>query len=113
VTTRVRLGVLLLLTLALGSCTLETPDLFVRGEPYILSGTAAVIDRGGPCPVWLGENGTTYHLFQGGRVANEDFDRVRTPGVTSRLEIATRSDLYVDCQVGTIVEVERILEIVE
>ncbi len=85
--------------------------LFPRGEPFILSGTAAVEDRDGPCRAWLGENGVTYHLFQGARVANDEFDRVRAEGVTSRLEIAIRTDLQLDCQYGTIAEVQRVLEI--
>lgn len=92
---------------------LSQNTLFVRGEPFIISGTADVVDRNGACAVWYGENGVTYHLFQGPRVQNADFDRVTTPGVRSRLEIATRSDLVVTCEYGTIVEVERVLEIME
>lgn len=87
--------------------------LFVKGEGFVLRGTATILDRGGPCLVWVGENGVTYHLFQGTGVTNEDYDRVATPGVTSRLQLATRSDLEVVCEVGTIVEVERVLEIVD
>jgi hypothetical protein len=43
-------------------------------------------------------------------VSNEDFDRITTLGVTSRVEIATRDDLQVACPAGIIVEVRRILE---
>jgi hypothetical protein len=61
--------------------------------------------------VWIGTNGETYHLFQGGRMENAEYDRITTAGVTSRLELVTRSDLTVSCQVGQIVEVQRVLEI--
>lgn len=102
------------LALAAGCINIPGEDtLFVRGEPFILTGTADVLQRWGqPCPVWIGENGITYHLFQGPRLSNEEYDAIAAPGVTSRLEVATRSDLAVQCQVGTIVEVQRILEIV-
>lgn len=78
-----------------------------------MSGTTEVIDNGGPCLVWQGQNGVTYHLFQSLLVSNEDFDTITTPGVTSRLLLLPREDLAVACQVGTIVEVEDILEIVQ
>ncbi len=87
--------------------------LFVKGEPFIVSGVSAVVDEGGPCRVWYASNGMTYELFQGARVDNTEFDQIMTPGRTSRLEIATRSDLESSCDVGRIVEVQRILEIVE
>ena len=110
-----RVRCLWLLPFLAGGCidlgAVDDGGLFPRGEPFIISGTAAVEDRDGPCRAWLGENGVTYHLFQGARVANDEFDRVRTEGVTSRLEIAIRTDLQLDCQYGTIVEVQRVLEI--
>ncbi len=116
--TRTRLiACLVAIGLATGGCTVNIPGnnttLFATGESFILRGTTAVIDNSGPCLVWIGENGITYHLFQGGRLENADFDRITTPGVTSRLELAARSDLTVSCQVGEIVEVQRVLEIVE
>lgn len=95
-------------------CTFEIPGqdtLFVRGEPFVMRGTAVTLDVDGPCRVWIGDNGITYHLFQSVRLANEDFDRVVSPGVTARLQLATRNDLKVDCQTGDIVEVERVLDI--
>jgi hypothetical protein len=57
----------------------------LTGTSFVLTGTATIIDNEGPCLVWEGENGVIYDLFQDGRVANEDFDLVTTPGVTSRL----------------------------
>ncbi|MCK4342078.1 MAG: hypothetical protein KAY37_10190 [Phycisphaerae bacterium] len=107
---------LVLVSLFAGCIDLTVPGektLFVKGEPFVLSGTAAVIDHNGPCLVWIGENGITYHLFQSTGLDIEDFDRVTTPGVTARLELATRQDLEVACQCGTIVEVESVLEVME
>ena len=52
-------------------------------------------------------------MFQSPALDNESFDRITTPGVTSRLEIATRDDLEVACLIGTVVEVQDVLEIVE
>ena len=93
--------------------SLGTDGIFVRGESFVISGTYAIVDSSGPCPVWYGENGVTYHLFQSPRVPNDDYDRATTPGVRSRLEIATRNDLFLACEFGTIVEVQRVLEVVD
>ena len=105
-------GVICALTLSASGCgdlSAATDNLFVRGESFVISGTFAIIDNNGPCPVWFGENGATYHLFQAPRVPNDDFDRATTPGVRSRLEIAPRNDLFLACEVGEIVEVQRVL----
>ncbi len=89
------------------------PDDFVStGTPFVLKGTTIVLDNNGPCLAWIGDNGITYHLFQTPSVDNAAYDRVTTPGVTSRLQLATRDDLQVTCQVGTIVEVLSVLEVV-
>ncbi len=96
-----------------GGCISLPDNVLPAGTPFVLSGTMVVVDRAGPCPVWEGENGVTYHLFQGIQLDNESFDRITVPGVTSRLVIATRSDLRLDCRVGTIVEVRDVLEIIE
>ena len=107
---------LTLLAVAAG-CTVSfdlLPDSLVSaGTPFVVRGTAAVVDSNGACLIWIGENGVTYHLFQDPRVENETFDRVITPGVTSRLQIAIRTDLVLACQIGTIAEVRNVLEIVE
>jgi len=90
------------------------PDnLVATGSPFVIRGTTAVIDSDGPCLIWIGENGVTYHLFQDPRVDNETFDQIITPGVTSRLQIAVRDDIVLTCQIGTIAEVQNVLEIVE
>jgi hypothetical protein len=107
----------LILTLGWAGCAeLSLPETFSfspQGVEFVLSGTATVLDSGGPCLSWLGDNGVTYHLFQSTRLANEDFDRITIPGTRSRLVMATRSDLEVTCGDGEIVEVRAVLEIVE
>jgi len=109
------LGITLLA--AVSGCSIDfdvLPDAFVTaGSPFVVRGTATVVDNEGPCLAWIGENGVTYHLFQDPRVDNETFDRVTTPGVTSRLQIAVRTDLMLACRIGTIVEVRNVLEVVE
>lgn len=102
--------------LVVSGCVLDVPrasDLLPVGTPFVVKGTAAVVDNNGPCLVWYGNNGVTYHLFQDPSVDNQAFDRVTTPGVTSRLELAVRTDLEVACRMGTIAEVVDILEIEE
>lgn len=91
--------------------SLAEADLLPRGTPFVLRGTAAVVDSGGPCLIWRGENGQTYHLFQHPTLDNETFDQITIPGVTSRLVIATRTDLTLDCRTGVIVEVQDVLDI--
>jgi len=80
-------------------------------SPFVLRGTAAVVDNDGPCRVWYGENGIAYHLFQSRFVDSETFDRVIEPGTTARLVLAERGDLELACAFGTIVEVQDVLEI--
>ena len=105
------------LSLLLGAASCITfPDEVVvgaSGQPFILKGTTTLLDDEGPCLVWVGDNGMVYHLFQGTQVTNETFDRVTTVGTESRLQLSTRSDLAVSCQVGTIVEVVDVLQIMD
>ena len=107
--------IICLVSLLAGGCIQIPEDLVLlpTGTTFVVRGTAAVIDSGGPCPVWFGENGITYHLFQDPQLDNDIYDVVTTPGTTSRLVVATRADLLVSCQTGTIVEVQDVLEIVE
>ena len=116
---RARVALLLLgplLALCAPGCTINAqllPDSLVStGSPFVVKGTATVLDNNGPCLAWIGENGINYHLFQNPRVDNATFDRITTPGVTSRLQLATRNDLEIACQAGTIVEVLSVLEVV-
>ncbi len=104
------------LLFASAACTLNVQllpeNLVTTGTPFVIKGTAAVLDNNGPCLAWIGDNGIIYHLFQGPTVENAVFDHLNTPGVTSRLQIATRTDLQVSCQVGTIAQVVSVLEVV-
>ncbi len=83
------------------------------GSQFVIGGTAAIVDDGGPCPVWIGDNGISYHLFQDPILDNETFDRVIAPGTTSRLVLVIRGDLELACRFGTIAEVQDVLEIVD
>ncbi len=65
---------------------------------------------GGTCLVWVEQSGVVYHLFQGQNVSNADFDRITTPGTTSRLQIFIRGDIPVGCEQGNAVEVQQVLE---
>ena len=82
-------------------------------SPFVVRGTATVVDHDGPCPAWIGDNGVTYHLFQDPQLDNELFDRVTEPGTVSRLVLAERSDLELACRFGVLVEVQDVLEIIE
>ena len=89
------------------------PSLSTTGSSFIVKGTAGTAEgENGSCLAWYADNGVIYHLFQTSGVSNQDFDRITTPGVTSRLEIALRTDLEVACNVGTTVQVQQVLEIV-
>ena len=112
-----RLGMQLLAIGLLAGCTIQIPSaesLFSVGTPFVLSGTATISNTPSePCAVWIGDNGITYYLFQDAKLANELFDRITTPGVTSRLKLVTRTDLEASCHDGPFVEVLDVLEIVE
>ena len=102
----------------MGSCIdLTLPEdvtLFDVGSSFVVRGTAALVDTPeGPCRVWVGENGISYHLFQSVQLENETFDQVSREGATSRLVLARRSDIELACSFGTIVEVRDVLEIDE
>jgi hypothetical protein len=76
---------------------------------FVVTGTAALEDNNGPCPVWYGDNGYTYHLFQSPRLDNGLFDQVVVPGTTSRLVLVLRSDLELACAFGRTAEVIDVL----
>ncbi len=112
-----RLGLQILAVGVLAGCTIQIPSaesLFPVGTPFVLSGTSTISSTfSGPCPVWIGDNGITYYLFQDAKLDNTLFDRVTTPGVTSRLKLVVRTDLEASCHNGPFVEVLDVLEIVE
>ena len=80
---------------------------------FVITGTASITDQDGPCPVWLGENGVTYHLFQSPSLANDVFDQVVSVGTTARLVLVVRLDLELTCAFGRTAEVIDVLEIQE
>jgi hypothetical protein len=104
-----------LLSFCLSGCIeLNAPEtLLPIGTSFVVRGTAAIVDNGGPCLIWLADNGLAYYLYQDPSVDNDTFDRATTPGATSRLEIAVRNDLIAPCLVDVIVEVQDVLEIVD
>jgi len=107
----------LIVVLSLAGCSFNVQvlpeNLVSTGTPFVVSGTSVVLDENGPCLGWIADNGITYHLFQTSRIDNDVFDRITTPGVRSRLEIAVRTDLELACQVGELAEVRNVLEIVD
>jgi hypothetical protein len=105
----------LLLPFCLSGCIdLIAPEtLLPVGTSFVVRGTAAIVDDGGPCLIWLADNGLAYYLYQDPSVDNDTFDRATTPGATSRLELAVRNDLTAPCLVDAIVEVQDVLEIVD
>ncbi len=107
---RTRSRVVLLLALVAAGCNLPSAEtLLPVGTPFTVRGTLTLQDSG--CPVWAADNGVTYFLYQDPLLDNASFDQVTTPGVTSRLVVATRSDLTSPCKNATVVEVKNVLEI--
>ena len=101
-----------------GSCIdITAPEditLLNVGSPFVVRGTAALIDTpDGPCRVWVGENGISYHLFQSVELENDTFDQISSEGASSRLVLARRSDIELACAFGSVVEVRDVLEIDE
>jgi hypothetical protein len=90
-----------------GGISLFPPGAFViRGRMDEATG------YGIDCPVFRAETGINYQLFQTEAVENDVYDAVTTPGAISRLLVQERSDLEIACQIGTIVEVQDVLELI-
>lgn len=107
-------GAIALFAISAACFEINAPDTLIpTGGPFVLSGATEVIDVGGPCLVWRGDNGVLYHLFQHVNLESELFDEVTEPGVSSRLVVAERTDLDVICRVGPTLEVRDVLEIIE
>ncbi len=112
--------ILLLLPFACVACIeVATPEidfsvaLLGDSGSFVVSGTAALEDQDGPCPVWYGDNGFTYHLFQSPRLDNELFDQVTSPGTTARLVLVVRNDLELACAFGRTAEVIDVLSVAD
>ena len=117
-TARARFGRLRLLIAVLGvslaSCSIALPDFNLPTGPFLLKGTFMQIDRFGqrPCFAFEGDNGIFYHLFQDVNLDDDLFDMATTVGVRSRLLMEIRSDLEVTCELGPVVEVLEVREII-
>ncbi len=89
------------------SASLLPPD-----TSFIINGTAQAATDATTFPVWLGEDGQAFVLFQTLDIKNDDFDAVLVPGARSRLQLQVRNDLAPLCQADVVpVEVIRILRI--
>ena len=89
----------------------ENVSLIDVGSPFVMKGSAVLLDDDGPCLAWLGDDGNTYHLIQVQTMENELFDELIVPGTRSRLVLARRRDLTVQCQMGVVAEVQNVLEL--
>jgi hypothetical protein len=87
-------------------------SLFSPGAFVIRGRMDEATNMGMDCPVFRADTGINYHLFQTEAVENDVFDAVTTPGAVSRLVVQERSDLEIACQIGTIVEVQDVLELI-
>ena len=90
----------------------ENVSLINIGSPFVMKGSAVLLDDDGPCLAWLGDDGNTYHLIQVQTMENELFDELIAPGTRSRLVLAKRNDLTVACQMGIVAEVQNVLEVI-
>jgi hypothetical protein len=79
---------------------------------FIVGGTMEVDSRGPQCSLFHADNGRDYHLFQGPRLTNDEYDQLFEDGSRSRLEIQVRGDLKLNCRRGTVVEVVEVLEFI-
>lgn len=81
---------------------------------FIVTGVMEEVDLDRPqCSRFQGDNGVTYHLFQGPRLANDEFDQLFEEGAQVRLEIEIRDDLeLLPCLAGETVEVIEVLEFI-
>ncbi len=90
---------------------LNTSQLLPVGTPFVVQGTMTLGGPNGDCLVWQADNGQSYYLYQNALLDNNAFDQINTPGVTSRLVIAIRSDLPAGCRADKVAEVNQVLEV--
>ncbi len=98
--------------LLLPSC-INTSGLLTVGTPFTVQGTMTLGGLTGSCLIWRGNNGESFYLYQDPLLDNSLFDQISTPGVTSRLVVATRSDLSAPCTVDKVVQVQEVLEVIQ
>jgi hypothetical protein len=89
------------------SASLLPPD-----TSFIMKGQAEAVETPNTFPIWRGEDGQAFVLFQTANIKNDDFDTITTPGIPSRLQLSVRNDLAPLCQPDvTPVEIAEIFEI--
>ncbi len=110
------MAVFLMSTLS-GCVTITLPEqisasLLPADTSFILNGKAEAALDAYTLPVWRGEDGQGFVLFQTVDLKNSDFNKIVTPGNTSRLLLVVRNDLAPLCQADVVpVEVKKILQI--
>lgn len=106
-------GMLGLFILLVSGCINFPTGLFPESNSFIGVGTyqehSAFLAN--TCPAWIDDYNVVYYLFQGPDVSSEDFDKITTLGVRSRLQLRPRTNLQTSCPQGTVVEVEKVIDI--
>ncbi len=107
--------------LPLAACSINLPEIPIPGvsgdgavnEPFLMTGTFQINTPfgGSPCRVWEGDNSVTYHLFQDIDLDSTRFDIATTEGTRARLLLQERSDLEVGCEMGPVVVVLEVRDI--
>jgi len=107
--------------LPLTACSVNLPEIPIPGvsgdgpvnEPFLMTGTFRINTPfgGAPCRVWEGDNSVTYHLFQNIDLDSTRFDIATTEGTRARLLLQERSDLEVGCEMGPVVVVLEVRDI--
>ncbi len=116
-----RLLIVALCVAPLAACSVNLPEIPIPGvpndgavnEPFLMTGTFQINTPfgGSPCRVWEGDNSVTYHLFQDIDLDSTRFDIATTEGTRSRLLLQQRSDLEVGCEMGPVVVVLEVRDI--
>ena len=79
---------------------------------FVINGQAEAAVDSSTFPVWRGEDGQAFVLFQTLDVKNADFDAVMTPGALARIQVQVRNDLAPLCQPDVVpVEVLKVLQL--
>jgi len=105
-----------LVALSVSSCIdLNIPEgegLFPEPS-FIISGVMELDAEQQLCSRFRADNGLIYHLYQGPRLTNDEYDQLFQEGARARLEIEIRKDLeLVPCRRGATVEVLEVLEFI-
>jgi hypothetical protein len=91
---------------------LPSGDSLFPAPSFIIAGVMDLDPQQPLCSRFVADNGVVYHLFQGPRLSNDEYDQLFEEGARLRLEIQIRDDLVLLCQEGELVEVVEVLEFV-